>query len=178
MQGSINYQGQKFVVLEHLTGRDKGFRFYTSTSEEPDHDYTTSIDDDDQPIVAYKIVWFTDSGDEAIRKIEEEHSLEEILKHHDDKILEDVSNSLRRSLMIDFFDDDKSITPDKSARRLIRDVPVAECHWLSRDYKKGEIVFEYYDCTYGCCSDTGTPCTEVNQTTPFFELPNDSFDTM
>jgi hypothetical protein len=56
---------------------------------------------------------------------------------------------------------------------LIRDVTQEECSWLDRDYKKGEVVYEYYGYTYGCIG-RGVAFTETSNETPFFELPRNS----
>jgi len=59
--------------------------------------------------------------------------------------------------------------------RLFRDVPISECSWLRRDYKKGEIVYEYPLYTYGCINEeTGIACSENDSESPFFELPKDA----
>ena len=57
---------------------------------------------------------------------------------------------------------------------LNRDVTVAECNWLHRNYKKNEVVYSYSGYTYGCISPKGKPFTEVEGQTPFFELPYDA----
>ena len=54
---------------------------------------------------------------------------------------------------------------------LVRDVSVNECPWLERPFKKGEVVFFYDRPTYGCISEKGVAVTEVENKTPFFELP-------
>lgn len=61
-----------------------------------------------------------------------------------------------------------------SAYMLIRNVTKKECGWLSRTFKKGEIVYEYSGATYGCISLHGTAFTLVEGETPFFELPNNA----
>lgn len=61
-----------------------------------------------------------------------------------------------------------------SAYILIRNVTKKECGWLSRTFKKGEIVYEYSGATYGCISWHGTAFTLVEGETPFFELPNNA----
>lgn len=59
--------------------------------------------------------------------------------------------------------------------RLTRDVLIKECHWLRRDYKEGEIVYEYPLYTYGCINEeTGIACSEKDSESPFFELPKDA----
>ena len=57
--------------------------------------------------------------------------------------------------------------------KLNRNVTIEECDWLKRDMEKGEIVFSFGGCTYGCVSPNGIACTEVKNETPFFELPED-----
>ncbi len=57
-------------------------------------------------------------------------------------------------------------------RVLTRDVKKSECSWLDVDMKKGEIVYLYTGCTYGCCRDEAYTYQEGK--TPFFELPNDA----
>jgi hypothetical protein len=61
-----------------------------------------------------------------------------------------------------------------SAYKLIRDVTKKECDWLDRTFKKGEVVYEYRGCVYGCISYKGNAFTLEQDRTPFFELPNDS----
>jgi len=39
--------------------------------------------------------------------------------------------------------------------KLTRNVTKEECDWLDRDYKKGETLFAYNGCTYGCVSHDG-----------------------
>jgi hypothetical protein len=57
--------------------------------------------------------------------------------------------------------------------RLIRDVPMNECQWLNRDFKKGEIVFEYPLYTTSISSE-GVACSEKDSESPVFELPKDA----
>ena len=57
--------------------------------------------------------------------------------------------------------------------RLTRRVTKKECPWLSRPFRKGEIVYRYDGCTYGCIA-SGIACTERDGKTPFFELPQDA----
>jgi hypothetical protein len=54
---------------------------------------------------------------------------------------------------------------------LTRDVTKNECPWLDRDYKKGDVVYFYNGCTYGCITLTGEPFTKNPDQTPFLELP-------
>jgi hypothetical protein len=58
---------------------------------------------------------------------------------------------------------------------LTRDVIKEECSWLSDPHFKGDEVFEYHGCTYGCIAN-GIACSEVDGETPFFELPRDSVE--
>jgi hypothetical protein len=58
--------------------------------------------------------------------------------------------------------------------QLIRDVTVNECKWLDRDYKRGEIVFEYPLYTYASIGNEGIACSEKDSESPFFELPKDA----
>ena len=57
---------------------------------------------------------------------------------------------------------------------LTRDVTRTECHWLDRDYKAGEHVFEYTGYTYGCVTPSGIAITARPGETPFHELPADA----
>lgn len=68
----------------------------------------------------------------------------------------------------------KTMSQQSHAYQLTRDVTKKECPWLDRDFKKGEVVFEYLDYTYGVIGPDGRAFTEVIGETPFFELPNDS----
>ena len=56
--------------------------------------------------------------------------------------------------------------------RLTRTVTKKECSWLDRDYRYGEILFEYAGHTYGCISPDGTACSERPGEPPFVEIPN------
>jgi len=59
--------------------------------------------------------------------------------------------------------------------QLVRDVTKKECSWLNRDFKKGEIVYEYPLYTYGCINEeTGVACSEKDSESPFFEFPKDA----
>lgn len=61
---------------------------------------------------------------------------------------------------------------------LSRKVTRQECDWLMRDFKKGELVYEFTGATYGCISFTGVACT-LDETGggEFFELPSDALIT-
>ena len=56
---------------------------------------------------------------------------------------------------------------------LKRDVTREEFGWIERDYKMGEIIYEYTGCTYGCIGKHGKAFSEKPNRTPFFELPPD-----
>lgn len=53
---------------------------------------------------------------------------------------------------------------------LIRDVPRSECNWLDRTVRKGETVYEFTGCTYGCIGSGEAVTFEAGEN-PFFELP-------
>jgi len=57
---------------------------------------------------------------------------------------------------------------------LTRDVPIAECKWLKRDFAKGEILHFYEDATYNCNSKHGFPFSEELNRAPFFEIPQNA----
>lgn len=58
--------------------------------------------------------------------------------------------------------------------RLTRDVTRKECDWLERDFKNGEVVYQYNGLTYDCIGSRGTACCAEKDKTPFFELPTDA----
>lgn len=55
---------------------------------------------------------------------------------------------------------------------LTRDVTMAECHWLERDFVKGETVTRYTGPTHGYIG-SGIACS-TNGAMPFFEMPRDA----
>ncbi len=57
---------------------------------------------------------------------------------------------------------------------LVRDITIAECPWLKRNFKANEIVYLFEGCTYKCITKNGKAYTEIEDTNPFFELPNDA----
>lgn len=61
---------------------------------------------------------------------------------------------------------------------LTRDVSIAECKWLKRDFVKGEILHFYKDATYNCISKRGFPFTEEPNVNPFFEIPKNAVTTL
>ena len=57
---------------------------------------------------------------------------------------------------------------------LVRDVTRKECHWLPRDFKKGEVLYRFQGATYGVCSPSGVPMMLAPDALPFYEFPEDS----
>jgi|WetSurMetagenome_2_1015567.scaffolds.fasta_scaffold00674_27 hypothetical protein len=57
---------------------------------------------------------------------------------------------------------------------LTRDIFVMDCPWLDRAFEKGDLVWAYHGCTYGCVSDGGRAVTLHDGQLPFFELPRDA----
>ncbi len=55
----------------------------------------------------------------------------------------------------------------KTKFELKRTVTQEECPWLNRDYEKGEIVYKFYERTYGCIRDNGTACSHIPNEYPF-----------
>ncbi len=41
------------------------------------------------------------------------------------------------------------------------------------EFKKGEIVYRYPGCTYGCISQDGIACSRIYDETPFIEIPKE-----
>lgn len=66
------------------------------------------------------------------------------------------------------------ITKNKIVRILTRDVARNEYNLLQRDFKKGEIVYQYYGYPHGCSLKYGYGYTEVANEMPFFQLPHDA----
>lgn len=59
--------------------------------------------------------------------------------------------------------------------QLIRDVTPDECDWLSRTYKKDEILTRCFKPAYGCILSNGVGLTENEDGDyPFFEIPWDA----
>ena len=56
--------------------------------------------------------------------------------------------------------------------QLTRDVTKQECSWLDKDYKKGDIVFEYP--LYVDVSDKGIACSDQDSESPWYELPKNA----
>jgi uncharacterized Fe-S cluster-containing MiaB family protein len=54
-----------------------------------------------------------------------------------------------------------------------RYLPESE-NYSGRAIQKGEIVFRYRGCTYGCISSEGVACTFAPDVEPFFEIPSDA----
>lgn len=49
---------------------------------------------------------------------------------------------------------------------------------LPRDIEKGEILFGYSGCTYGCISSGGVACVLRDGKEPFFEIPRDALESI
>ena len=60
--------------------------------------------------------------------------------------------------------------------KLNRDLSPTDFPWLSRPYIKGEIVYLYNGVTYGCIGHNGIAVSEVENETPFFEIPRDAVE--
>ena len=67
---------------------------------------------------------------------------------------------------------------EMSKFKINRKVTQDECSWLDEDFEIGQIVFEYFGCTYGCISSSGLPVTFAPDETPFFEIPADALTEM
>ncbi len=46
--------------------------------------------------------------------------------------------------------------------------------YADKDYFKGDIIFKYSGCTYGCVSDDGMAMCEIEGEGPFFQMPRDA----
>ena len=57
---------------------------------------------------------------------------------------------------------------------VIRDITTEECPWLENTILKGQIVYSYTGCTYGCIGHNGKAVSLELGVDPFFELPYDS----
>ena len=44
------------------------------------------------------------------------------------------------------------------------------------EFKKGDIVYRYSGCTYGCISNEGIACTIKKDETPFIEIPKEELE--
>ena len=51
-----------------------------------------------------------------------------------------------------------------------RDVTPEECPWLEKTIRKGEVVYEFMGCTYGCIGSGEAVSSKAGEN-PFFELP-------
>jgi hypothetical protein len=58
--------------------------------------------------------------------------------------------------------------------RLARDVTMAECDWLSRDYAAGERLWESLAPTYGCAPEGALLLSEDPAGVPWHEFPGGS----
>ena len=58
--------------------------------------------------------------------------------------------------------------------KVIRKITQEECPWLERGFEIGEIVYEYFGCTYGCISHSGIAISYFPDEDPCFEFPLDA----
>lgn len=59
---------------------------------------------------------------------------------------------------------------------LTRDITQEECHWINRDYKKGEVFYPSTEFHYGCVSSTGIFCMESSDNPRHVEIPKDALN--
>lgn len=57
---------------------------------------------------------------------------------------------------------------------VVREVSTSECPWLKWRLNPGRVVYRYFGCDYGACSDKGIAVTDQPDETPFYEIPFDS----
>jgi len=59
-------------------------------------------------------------------------------------------------------------------RRLDHD----ECPWFCHHdvFEKGDVVYRYTGCTYGCISEGGVAVTRSPDQNPFFQVPMDALE--
>lgn len=61
------------------------------------------------------------------------------------------------------------------AFEVTRTVTGVECPWLSKPFTKGETVYEYRGCTYGCINwQDGLAVSREPGQTPFHQIPRDA----
>jgi hypothetical protein len=60
-------------------------------------------------------------------------------------------------------------------KRINRDLSIEE-NYSGREIKKGEEVFLFYGCTYGCIAPGGIAVSFVEDQPPFFEVPEDAIE--
>ena len=53
---------------------------------------------------------------------------------------------------------------------VIRNLTNIECPWLPENVNKGDIVYEFGGCTYGCIEE-GVAVSKEKDKSPFFEVP-------
>ena len=51
--------------------------------------------------------------------------------------------------------------------KLAREVTIRECHWLDEDLPEGKVVHEYFECTYGCITESGIAVSDKPGRPPF-----------
>jgi hypothetical protein len=61
--------------------------------------------------------------------------------------------------------------------KLARNVTMAECGWLYRDFAAGEVLYTYPGPTYGSVdTERGIAMCEQPGGNPFFEIPRDALE--
>ena len=60
--------------------------------------------------------------------------------------------------------------------KLTRNVTRFECHWIDRDYEKGEIFYPSTEFHYGCISPYGIFCMESSEKPRHIEIPKDALN--
>jgi hypothetical protein len=60
--------------------------------------------------------------------------------------------------------------------KVTRVVTTSECPWLDKNMARGQAVYKYYGCTYGCVGETGIAVTVLPNAEPFFELPSSALE--
>jgi len=69
----------------------------------------------------------------------------------------------------------KVMSPKGRTLTTTRVVTQEECPWLDMDLPLGTVVYEFYDCTYGCVSPTGVAVKlKDDPHEPFYEIPVNS----
>lgn len=91
----LKYNGEKYVVLEHRQGLDKGYCFYSMVSKNKTiDDFEMAYPDGpgSEKIRAYKVVGFVNSGDDARRIMDLAHTEQEQLAHHFSQMPDELLN--------------------------------------------------------------------------------------
>jgi hypothetical protein len=89
---NINMRPEKYVVLEHLTLPDRGFRFWSFNSEDNTHSAWGDL--------WYKEILFTDSEEEAIaasQKLGEIATMHELEEYYRNKFNEEENEQTEQN---------------------------------------------------------------------------------